>query len=255
MYRILIFLIKSKFIITVGIVNSLKNTFFTKITYLSYYVINLNVLYLNKLSFVNFAMVKLGYARVSTFEQNLDLQLDALNAEGCKQIFTDKVSGVKSIKVEFEKLLAYARSGDTIVVWKLDRLGRSTVQLIELIEKLKARGIQLKSLSEAIDTATATGNLFFQFMCILAEHERNVIRERTNAGLKAARARGKNGGRPLGLSERYQLIAQEVKQAYESKKYSTSKIKEIYSIKSQPTLYKILAFAKADVKGFLKKRV
>lgn len=255
MYRILIFLMKSKFIKTVGIVNSLKNTFFTKITYLSYYVINLNVLYLNKLSFVNFAMVKLGYARVSTFEQNLDLQLDALNAEGCKQIFTDKVSGVKSIKVEFEKLLAYARSGDTIVVWKLDRLGRSTVQLIELIEKLKARGIQLKSLSEAIDTATATGNLFFQFMCILAEHERNVIRERTNAGLKAARARGKNGGRPLGLSERYQLIAQEVKQAYESKKYSTSKIKEIYSIKSQPTLYKILAFAKADVKGFLKKRV
>lgn len=200
-------------------------------------------------------MVKLGYARVSTQEQNLDLQLDALNAEGCKQIFTDKVSGVKSVKVEFEKLLAYARSGDTIVVWKLDRLGRSTVQLIELIEKLKARGIQLKSLSEAIDTATATGNLFFQFMCILAEHERNVIRERTNAGLKAARARGKNGGRPLGLSERYQLIAQEVKQAYESKNYSTSKIKEIYSIKSQPTLYKILAFAKADVKGFIKKRV
>lgn len=200
-------------------------------------------------------MVKLGYARVSTLEQNLDLQLDALNAEGCKQIFTDKVSGVKSIKVEFEKLLAYVRPGDTIVVWKLDRLGRSTVQLIELIEKLKARGIQLKSLSEAIDTATATGNLFFQFMCILAEHERNVIRERTNAGLKAARARGKNGGRPLGLSERYQLIAQEVKQAYESKNYSTSKIKEIYSIKSQPTLYKILAFAKADVKGFLKKRV
>ena len=200
-------------------------------------------------------MVKLGYARVSTLEQNLDLQLDALKAEGCKQIFTDKVSGVKSVKVEFEKLLAYARPDDTIVVWKLDRLGRSTVQLIELIEKLKARGIQLKSLSEAIDTATATGNLFFQFMCILAEHERNVIRERTNAGLKAARARGKNGGRPNGLSERYQLIAQEVKQAYESKNYSTSKIKEIYSIKSQPTLYKILAFAKADVKGFLKKRV
>ena len=200
-------------------------------------------------------MVKLGYARVSTLEQNLDLQLDALKAEGCKQIFTDKVSGVKSVKVEFEKLLAYARPDDTIVVWKLDRLGRSTVQLIELIEKLKARGIQLKSLSEAIDTATATGNLFFQFMCILAEHERNVIRERTNAGLKAARARGKNGGRPNGLSERYQLIAQEVKQAYESKNYSTSKIKDIYSIKSQPTLYKILAFAKADVKGFLKKRV
>ncbi len=199
-------------------------------------------------------MIKLGYARVSTLEQNLDLQLDALQKEGCKQIFTDKVSGVKSVKPEFEKLIAYARPGDTIVVWKLDRLGRSTVQLIELIEKLKIQGIHLKSLSESIDTSTATGNLFFQFMCILAEHERNVIRERTKAGLTAARVRGRKGGRPFGLSERYQLIAPEVKKAYESLEYSTDKIREIYSIKSQPTLYKILAFAKVDVKGFLKKR-
>jgi DNA invertase Pin-like site-specific DNA recombinase len=199
-------------------------------------------------------MIKLGYARVSTLEQNLDLQIDALQKEGCKQIFTDKVSGVKSLKPEFDKLISYARPGDTIVVWKLDRLGRSTVQLIELIERLKMDGIHLRSLSESIDTSTATGNLFFQFMCILAEHERNVIRERTKAGLTAARARGRKGGRPLGLSERYQLIAPEVKKAYESMQYSTDKIREIFSIKSQPTLYKILAFAKADVKGFLKKR-
>ena len=199
-------------------------------------------------------MIKLGYARVSTLEQNLDLQVDSLQKEGCKQIFTDKVSGVKSVKPEFEKLIAYARPGDTIVVWKLDRLGRSTVQLIELIEKLKIQGIHLKSLSESIDTSTATGNLFFQFMCILAEHERNVIRERTKAGLTAARVRGRKGGRPFGLSERYQLIAPEVRKAYESLEYSTDKIREIYSIKSQPTLYKILAFAKVDVKGFLKKR-
>lgn len=199
-------------------------------------------------------MIKLGYARVSTLEQNLDLQIDALQKEGCKQIFTDKVSGVKSLKPEFDKLISYARPGDTIVVWKLDRLGRSTVQLIELIERLKMDGIHLRSLSESIDTSTATGNLFFQFMCVLAEHERNVIRERTKAGLTAARARGKKGGRPVGLSQRYQLIAQEVKKAYESMQYSTDKIREIYSIKSQPTLYKILAFAKVDVKGFLKKR-
>ena len=199
-------------------------------------------------------MIKLGYARVSTLEQNLDLQMDALQGEGCKQIFTDKVSGVKSVKPEFEKLITYVRPGDTIVVWKLDRLGRSTVQLIELIEKLKIQGVHLKSLSESIDTSTATGNLFFQFMCILAEHERNVIRERTKAGLTAARVRGRKGGRPFGLSERYQLIAPEVKKAYESLEYSTDKIREIYSIKSQPTLYKILAFAKVDVKGFLKKR-
>ncbi len=199
-------------------------------------------------------MIKLGYARVSTLEQNLDMQLDALQKEGCKQIFTDKVSGVKSVKPEFEKLIAYARPGDTIVVWKLDRLGRSTVQLIELVEQLKNQGVHLKSLSESIDTSTATGNLFFQFSCILAEHERNVIRERTKAGLTAARVRGRKGGRPFGLSERYQLIAPEVKKAYESLEYSTDKIREIYSIKSQPTLYKILTFAKVDVKGFLKKR-
>jgi DNA invertase Pin-like site-specific DNA recombinase len=199
-------------------------------------------------------MMKLGYARVSTLEQNLDMQLDALQKEGCKQIFTDKVSGVKSVKPEFEKLITYARPGDTIVVWKLDRLGRSTVQLIELVEQLKNQGVHLKSLSESIDTSTATGNLFFQFSCILAEHERNVIRERTKAGLTAARVRGRKGGRPFGLSERYQLIAPEVKKAYESLEYSTDKIREIYSIKSQPTLYKILAFAKVDVKGFLKKR-
>ena len=106
-------------------------------------------------------MIKLGYARVSTLEQNLDLQIDALNRENCKQIYTDRISGVKSIKPEFEKLMEYAREGDTIVVWKLDRLGRSTVQLIELVEKLKKKCIHLKSLSESIDTSTATGNLFF----------------------------------------------------------------------------------------------
>ena len=128
-------------------------------------------------------MIKLGYARVSTFEQNLDLQLDALQKEGCKQIFTDKVSGVKTNKPNFEKLLEYAREKDTIIVWRLDRLGRSTVQLIELMETLKKKGIHLKSLSESIDTTSATGMLFFQFMCILAEHERNIIRERTTAGL------------------------------------------------------------------------
>ncbi|MEA5141111.1 recombinase family protein [Arcicella rigui] len=199
-------------------------------------------------------MIKLGYARVSTLEQNLNLQVDALKYEGCKQIFTDKVSGVKSVKPEFEKLMDYARTGDTIVVWKLDRLGRSTVQLIELMEKLKERGIHLKSLSESIDTSSAMGNLFFQFMCILAEHERNIIRERTKAGLASARARGRKGGRPTGLSERYQLIAPEVRQVYEKNNRSTDEIRQMFNIKSQPTLYKILTFAGADVKGFLKKR-
>lgn len=199
-------------------------------------------------------MIKIGYARVSTFDQNLDLQIDALKKEGCKQIFTDKISGVKSQKPNFDKLLEYAREGDTIVVWKLDRLGRSTVQLIELMEDLKKKNIHVKSLNESIDTSTATGTLFFQFMCMLAEHERNIIRERTTAGLNAARARGRTGGRPQGLSEHYQLIAPEVKEMYEKGTRSTEEIRKIFNIKSQPTLYKILHFAGVDVKGFIKPR-
>lgn len=199
-------------------------------------------------------MIKLGYARVSTQEQNLDLQLDALKKEGCKNVFTDKVSGVKSSKPSFEKLMKYARPGDTIVIWKLDRLGRSTVKLIELMEFLKQKGINLRSLSESIDTGTATGNLFFQFMCVLAEHERNVISERTKAGLESARARGRSGGRPRGLSQRYLKISKEVREMYEKNMYSTDAIREMFQIKSQPTLYKILQYAGADVKGFVKKR-
>lgn len=199
-------------------------------------------------------MIKLGYARVSTQEQNLDLQLDALEKEGCQRLFTDKVSGVKSSKPNFEKLLAYARPGDTLVVWKLDRLGRSTIKLIELIEELKNRGVNLKSLSESIDTSTATGNLFFQFMCVLAEHERNIIRERTKAGLASARARGRSGGRPQGLSERYRKIAPEVREIYEKNSRSTDEIREMFGIKSQPTLYKILRYAGIEVEGPLRKR-
>lgn len=198
--------------------------------------------------------MKLGYARVSTYEQNLDLQLDALKNEGCKHLFSDKVSGVKAEKPNFDKLLAYAREGDTIVVWKLDRLGRSTVQLIELVEKLKQQGVHLKSLQESLDTTTAMGNMFFQLMCILAEHERNIIRERTQAGLASARARGRNGGRPKGLSPRYQKIADEVRQIYEQGNRSTEEIREMFGIKSQPTLYKILSFAGLEVERFTKKR-
>jgi len=102
--------------------------------------------------------------------------------------------------------MEYARAGDTIVVWKLDRLGKSTVQLIELMGELKEKGIHLKSLSESIYSTAATGMLFFQFMCILAEHERIIIRERTLAGLSSARARGRTGGRPKGLAQQYHLI-------------------------------------------------
>src|SRR6266567_7058808 len=139
---------------------------------------------------------EIGYARVSKTEQHLALQLDALKKRGVIRVFTDKQTGTRFDRVEFLKVLDYLNSRDTLVVWKLDRLGRSLKQLIETVEDLQKRTINLISLTQHIDTTTATGKLFFQFIAMLAEFERNLISERTKAGLEAARARGHVGGRP-----------------------------------------------------------
>ena len=141
-----------------------------------------------------------GYARVSTSDQNLDLQLDALKKAGCTKIFTDTISGAKNERPGLDDALAYLRTGDTLTVWRLDRLGRSLKHLIEVINKLNKEDKEFKSLQESLDTATPTGKLIFHVLGALAEFERSLIRERTKAGLAAARARGRIGGRPRALN-------------------------------------------------------
>ena len=136
-----------------------------------------------------------GYARVSTDEQNLDLQLDALKLAGCQQLFTDIITGTAKTKEGLSEAIKYLREGDTLVVWKLDRLGRTVKGLVELVEGFQTRGVQFKSITDSIDTSTSAGRFFFHVMAALAEMERELIRERTRAGLKAARARGRTGGR------------------------------------------------------------
>ena len=138
-----------------------------------------------------------GYARVSTQDQTLDLQKDALEKTGCTKLFTDTASGAKAERKGLEEALAYVREGDTLVVWRLDRLGRSLNHLIETVADLNDRKIGFRSLTESIDTMTSGGKLVFHIFGALAEFERDIIRERTQAGLQAARARarGRLGGR------------------------------------------------------------
>lgn len=140
------------------------------------------------------AACRFGYARVSTEDQNLDLQRDALKVARCDRVFEEKASCKSSVRPRLEECLAALRAGDTLVVWRLDRLGRSLSDLVRIVEDLKARGIGFESLNERIDTCSATGGLMFHVFAALAEFERNVIQERTQAGLAAARARGRAGG-------------------------------------------------------------
>jgi DNA invertase Pin-like site-specific DNA recombinase len=143
-----------------------------------------------------------GYARVSTQDQTPALQLDALKAADCERIFKEKASGAQRDRPELAAALDYMRDGDTLVVWKLDRLARSMKQLVETIEHMEDRKIGFRSLTEAIDTTTAGGKLVFHIFAALAEFERSIIKERTTAGLAAARARGRRGGRPRSLTEK-----------------------------------------------------
>jgi DNA invertase Pin-like site-specific DNA recombinase len=152
----------------------------------------------------------IGYARVSTDEQNLDLQRDALEKANCEQIFTDTVSGTKARRPGLEDALSHLRAGDTLAVWRLDRLGRSLRHLIDTVTDLQERGIGFKSLTESIDTTTSGGKLVFHIFGALAEFEREIIKERTNAGLQAARARGRHGGPKHKLTPKQVAIARQL---------------------------------------------
>jgi DNA invertase Pin-like site-specific DNA recombinase len=152
----------------------------------------------------------IGYARVSTYEQTLALQQDALTKAGCNKIFTDTASGAQIERKGLDEALAYVRKGDTLAVWRLDRLGRSLPHLITTMTDLEEQGIGFKSLTENIDTTTSGGKLIFHIFGALAEFERNLIRERTTAGLTAARARGRTGGRPKALTGKQLTIARDL---------------------------------------------
>jgi DNA invertase Pin-like site-specific DNA recombinase len=142
----------------------------------------------------------IGYARISTVQQNLDLQIDALKKFDCEVIYTEKMSGSIQTRPELDAMLAKLRKGDVVVIWKLDRLGRNLKHIIELVNKFNEMGVVLKSVQDSIDTSTINGRLFLNIMGSLAEFERELIRERTIAGLQSARARGRLGGRPKGYS-------------------------------------------------------
>lgn len=188
----------------------------------------------------------LGYARVSTADQTLALQKDALTAVGCNPIYTDTMSGTKDHRPGLEQAISHLRVGDTLVVWRLDRLGRSLKHLIETVQDLEQRGVGFKSLTENIDTTTPSGKLIFHIFGSLAEFERALIVERTQAGLAAARARGRKGGRPKG-SVRYDpkklALAQ---QLYTEQKRSVAEICKTLGI-PRTTFYRYLSTAAKSV--------
>jgi DNA invertase Pin-like site-specific DNA recombinase len=181
----------------------------------------------------------LGYARISTSEQSADLQLDALDSAGCIRVFTDQASGQLDKRPELDRLLDQLRPGDTLVVWKLDRLGRSLRHLIDTIRSLEERGVGFKSLQESIDTTTPGGRLLFHVLGSLAEFEADLIRERTNAGLAAARARGRKGGRPPKMTPEKLEVARSM---YGSGKHSVAAIAATVGV-SRATLYRTLKAA------------
>jgi len=180
----------------------------------------------------------IGYARVSTIDQNLDMQIDALKVAGCEKIFSDVTSGAKTERVELKKAMEQLRKEDVLVVWKLDRLGRSLKHLIQVVSDLKKQDIGFKSLQESMDTTTNGGKLIFHIFGALAEFERELIRERTMAGLASARSRGRLGGRPKKMDKAKIGIAQTL---YDKKTVSVKDICKQLGI-SKGTFYRYINY-------------
>lgn len=189
--------------------------------------------------------MKIGYARVSTKDQNLNLQQDALQREGCEKVFEEKGSGTKSDRPQLNRMLEQLRQNDVVIVWKLDRLGRSLRDLVRRVTEIQDKGAEFKSLHDHIDTTTPQGKLTFHLFAALAEFERDIIAERTRAGLEAARARGRKGGRPKGLSKKAQDKAMIAETLYRQQKPVSEICDHLHISKS--TLYRYLEYRGVEV--------
>lgn len=191
----------------------------------------------------------IGYARVSTKDQNLDLQLDALQKEGCDRVYKEVMSGAKSERQVLQEMLSQVRAGDVIVIWKLDRLGRSLKNLVEIVGNLITQEVGLRSLHDKIDTTTAQGRLTFNIFASLAEFERDLISERTKAGLESARARGRNGGKPKGLSQQAIATACAAETLYKEGTLGVNQIAKQLGI-AKNTLYKYLRYRNVKISSY-----
>ena len=194
--------------------------------------------------------MNVGYARVSSTNQNIDLQINALNKYGVDKIFMEKQSAVKH-RPELDNLLDYVRAGDTVVVWKLDRIARSLKHLIDIVETLKSKQVNFVSITESIDTTTPLGKFFLQINGSFAELERNLIIERTKAGLQAAREKGNIGGRKPGLTHDATKKAKAAKKLYldPDTNYTVDEICTTLNIGSKATLYRYLRYLNVELKG------
>lgn len=192
--------------------------------------------------------MKYGYARVSTKDQVLDLQIDALAQAGCDKIYQEIISGSKAERPQWLKLLDEIKPGDTLIIWKLDRIGRSLDHLIKIVNDLASKNIGIISLQDPLNTTNAQGRLIFNMFASLAEFEKDLIRERTMAGLKSARARGRLGGRPKGLSEKAKRTACTAEALYQQKELTSNEIAEQLNI-SKTTLYKYLRLRNIKIGG------